>query len=82
MLMIINDYYDMVGFTLPQCAGHRQWSLLIDTNLEVEQGNTPAMSFQSDDVYKVTARSLLLFALDVAAGEPARMNLVEAGAQA
>jgi glycogen operon protein len=60
LLIVINDHSDMVNFTLPEAAGGSEWSLLIDTNV-IE--NTEAGSFKVGDVYKVTARSLLLFQL-------------------
>ncbi len=64
LLMVINDHFDMVGFTLPECAGGSQWSLLLDTNLE-ESGRESGEKtpFHTGDSYKVTARSLLLFEL-------------------
>ena len=34
MLLVINDHFDMVKFTLPEYPGGSQWSLLIDTNIE------------------------------------------------
>ena len=65
MLLVINGYRDMVAFTLPECAGGSQWSRLIDTNLEgnlKEQAKKPV--FHTADTYTVTARSVLLFALE------------------
>ncbi len=65
MLLVINGYRDMVAFTLPECAGGSQWSRLIDTNLEgnlKEQAKKPI--FHTADTYTVTARSVLLFALE------------------
>ena len=65
MLMVINGYRDMVAFTLPECAGGSQWSRLIDTNLEgnlKKQAKKPI--FHTADTYTVTARSVLLFALE------------------
>jgi glycogen operon protein len=61
LLMVLNAYYDLVEFTLPQTAGGSNWSLLIDTNLgeEAELG-----IFASGGVYTLTGRSLLLFALE------------------
>jgi isoamylase len=50
----------LVEFTLPECYGGMQWSLLVDTNIEdfSEKG-----IFDPSDKYGVTARSLLLFVL-------------------
>ncbi len=61
LLMVLNAYHDLVGFTLPETAGGSQWSLLIDTNLaeDAELG-----SFATGEAYGVTGRSLLLFALE------------------
>ncbi len=57
MLLVINGYHDLVGFTLPECAGGDGWSRLIDTNTpEIE-----AEDFATGDEYQVTGRSLLLF---------------------
>ncbi len=60
LLLILNVYHDMVEFTLPECAGGNQWTLLIDTQFsETSEGNR----FATGDVYQVTAHSSLLFAL-------------------
>jgi isoamylase len=60
LLIVINDHYDLVEFTLPEAVGGSKWSLLVDTNLD---GPTESLEFQSLSSYGVTARSLLLFAL-------------------
>ena len=61
LLMVLNGFHDIVGFTLPETAGGSRWSLLIDTNLaeDAELG-----TFATGEVYGATGRSLLLFALD------------------
>ncbi len=60
VLVVLNGYHDVVGFTLPECAGSAMWTLLIDTNqAEPATGGT----YETGDVYEATARSLLLFAL-------------------
>ena len=59
MLLVMNAHSDVVGFTLPECTGGSQWTLLIDTNIPEEETG----SFATGDSYGVTARSLLLFAL-------------------
>ena len=66
MLLVINGHYDMVSFTLPECAGGSQWSRRIDTNLEgnQEEEQTKKAIFHTADIYTVTARSVLLFALE------------------
>jgi isoamylase len=63
LLIVINDYYDLVEFTLPECPGGDTWSLMIDTNIT---DNSEKGSFKVGDSYGVTARSLLLFALESA----------------
>ena len=64
LLIVINDYHDLVEFTLPECPGGDTWSLLIDTNIG---DNTEKGSFKVGDSYGVTARSLLVLALEAAA---------------
>jgi isoamylase len=61
MLMVLNAHHDLVTFTLPDCPGGARWSLLIDTNTP-ETGD--AAAFASGATYDVTARSLLLFAVE------------------
>ncbi len=64
LLLIINDHFDKVEFTLPECAGGSQWSLLIDTNFEDQDEIAGEKNlFNTGDVHKVTARSVLLFGL-------------------
>ena len=63
LLIVINDHHDMVKFTLPEAPGGARWSLLIDTNLEEHKDDT---AFEFKDTYEVTARSLLLLALQPA----------------
>ena len=59
--MVLNGYHDLVGFTMPETVGGWHWQLLIDTNLpeDAEMG-----TFATGDIYGVTGRSLLLFALE------------------
>jgi glycogen operon protein len=63
LLIVINDHHDLVEFTLPECPGGDTWSLLIDTNIT---DNSEKGCFKVGDSYGVTARSLLLFALESA----------------
>ncbi len=60
VLLVFNAHYEVVSFTLPECAGCTQWTLLIDTNRPMlpTQG-----TFATGDVYQTTAHSMLLFAL-------------------
>jgi len=60
LLLVLNAHHDVVNFTLPGHAGDERWRLLIDTNVEDKLAKT---AFAKDDVYSVTARSLLLFQL-------------------
>ena len=57
LLWVLNAHHDVVEFTLPECAGGREWSLLIDSNL----ASSPSARFTAGSMYEVTARSLLLF---------------------
>ena len=60
LLLIFNAHHDVVDFTLPQIPGSDQWSCLIDTNAPIR---SELPDFESGDIYQVTGRSLLLFAL-------------------
>ncbi|WP_395063312.1 glycogen debranching protein GlgX [Paraburkholderia silvatlantica] len=60
MLIVLNAYHDVVEFTLPSVPGNDQWSCLIDTNMPVRD---ELPEFEAGDIYQVTGRSLLLFAL-------------------
>ena len=51
LLIVINDYHDLVEFTLPECPGGDTWSLLIDTNIA---DNSEKGSFKVGDSYGVT----------------------------
>jgi glycogen operon protein len=62
LLMVLNGYHDLVCFTLPETAGGSHWQLLIDTNLPEDAGMG---RFATGEVYGVTGRSLLLFALQI-----------------
>jgi glycogen operon protein len=60
-LVVLNAFYDMVRFTLPDCAGGSHWSKLVDTNL-ADQSEPARFAFGA--TYDVTGRSLLLFILN------------------
>jgi glycogen operon protein len=64
MLMVLNGHHDLVRFTLPEQPGGTRWALLIDTNLPEHQSGSTGFAF--GHVHDVTARSLLLFALEAA----------------
>ncbi len=64
LLLIFNGWHDVVEFTLPPHAGDDQrWTLMIDTNIAEPGAGNEDQKFAFGDVYAVTARSLLLFAL-------------------
>jgi isoamylase len=60
LMIILNGHHDIINFTLPECAGGRQWLRMIDTNLP---NDTEDVIFNAGDNYQVTGRSLLLFTL-------------------
>ncbi len=71
LLLILNAYHDLVGFTLPKVPGGTGWMLLLDTN-RPDGHETSRFDFEAQ--YGVTGRSLLLLELEpdaaaAAAGE-------------
>jgi glycogen operon protein len=60
LLIVFNAYHDVVDFELPSVPGNDLWNCLIDTNMPVRD---ELPEFEAGDVYQVTGRSLLLFAL-------------------
>jgi isoamylase len=68
LLIVFNGIHDPIEFTLPECAGASEWTVLIDTNVP-DRSDAPTFPFGSQ--YLVTGRSLLLFVLqDVLQGPP------------
>ena len=61
MLLVLNSWQDLVGFTLPGLPGGEAWSLQVDTN-QPELANAP--SFRAGERYDVTGRSVLLFMME------------------
>jgi glycogen operon protein len=60
VLIVLNAYHDLVGFTLPDCNKCAGWKLLLDTNIpEVEKTEL----FPVGEVYEVTGRSVVTFQL-------------------
>ena len=60
LLIVINAYSDFVNFVMPESVGGDAWTVLIDTNLpDKDTGVTVKVGGK----YGMTARSLLLFAL-------------------
>ncbi|APH58003.1 Isoamylase [Granulibacter bethesdensis] len=60
LLVIYNAHHEEVPFHLPPCAGARRWELTFDTS-QPEGAKTRA--YRIGQVYAVTARSVVLFAL-------------------
>ncbi len=69
LLIVINGYYDLVKFTLPEFVGGDQWLTFIDTN-DPELSTTSIL--KTGDKYEVTGRSLLLLAA-LTSGEPLKV---------
>jgi isoamylase len=65
VLLIFNAHHDMVEFTLPDCNGCEGWKLLLDTN--IPNAEKPEV-FQVNEIYQITARSVVAFQLTAAAG--------------
>jgi glycogen operon protein len=61
LLIIFNPWQDVVKFKLPKSNGGDSWTLVADTNFP-DSPDEPA--FPIGHEYEVTARSLLLFALN------------------
>ena len=60
LLLFLNAYHDVVGFTLPETPGGAVWTRLLDSNL----GNTvEAENHRVGDRYTVTGRSVVAFVL-------------------
>lgn len=60
-LIIFNAHHDVVQFTFPAMPGEGRWKRIIDTNLPDDEGMP---DFGEGETYDITARSLLLFALE------------------
>lgn len=60
-LLVLNAHHDIVEFVLPEVVGGSMWRLLLDTN-NPDDGDHE--SFQPDEIYDITGRSLVLFALE------------------
>src|SRR5229473_636470 len=73
LLIVINGYYDLVKFTLPEFVGGDQWMTFIDSNdPEHREESTLASTLKTGEKYEVTGRSLLLLAA-LTSGEPAKV---------
>jgi glycogen operon protein len=60
LLIVMNASPDPVPFKLPDIGGSDCWTCLIDTNVPVRD---ELGELRADDLYEVTGRSVLLFAL-------------------
>ena len=60
LLIVMNSSADLVDFKLPDIEGSDRWTCLIDTNVPVRD---KLGELSANDVYQVTGRSVLLFAL-------------------
>ena len=69
VLVVFNAHHDVVDFGLPDVTGSDYWTCLVDTNQPVR---SEVPEFRAGDVYQVTGRSMLLFALE-AQGETGRV---------
>jgi isoamylase len=69
LLLVMNAYHEVVEFKIPEVAGGNRWRCFIDTD---DPERDELALYKSNDVYSVTGRSLLVFALDDR-GETIRM---------
>jgi isoamylase len=69
LLIVVNGYYDLVKFTLPEFVGGNQWLTFIDTN---DPDRSDTSTSKTGDTYEVTGRSLLLLAA-LTSGEPVKV---------
>ena len=60
ILAVFNGHHDVVEFKLPDIKGSDCWTCLVDTHMPVRE-DLPEIS--ANDIYQVTGRSVLLFAL-------------------
>ena len=54
LLIVVNGFYDLVKFTLPEFVRGDQWLTFIDTDPDRRKTSTP----RAGDVYEVTGRSV------------------------
>jgi glycogen operon protein len=59
LLLVLNAHHDAVPFTLPECAGCKGWTLLVDTSRSDEP---PDAALGTGSVHDVPAHTFLLFA--------------------
>jgi isoamylase len=71
VLLVFNAWHEGVEFTLPECAEHEHWTLLIDTT--VAQGEQ-LRDFPAGNAYIVTGHSMLLL---IATSEEASAEVLD-----
>lgn len=71
LLLVFNAYHDVVEFVLPDVSQGRRWFALIDTN---DPGRAEPLPFDFNHRYRVTGRSLVLFALATKDKQPRRIR--------
>jgi glycogen operon protein len=64
LLIVINAHSDLVNFVLPACIGGERWTVLLDTNQACKTGEA---TLSTGEEYGMTAHSLVLFQLNLAA---------------
>ena len=69
LLILVNGYYDLVKFTLPEFVGGDQWLTFIDSN---DPDRSDTSTLKTGDAYEVTGRSLVLLAA-LTSGEPVKV---------
>ena len=62
ILILVNQYSDVVNFKLPDSPGGEHWSLMVDTNDFDRKRQAEKHKF--GEVYDITARSMRLFFLE------------------
>ena len=68
MMIVMNSHHDVAEFTLPKCTNGTGWELVLDTNVPERDD---ARRYGIGELYPVTGRSLVLFALAAGSGGPA-----------
>ncbi|MBL8639501.1 MAG: glycogen debranching protein GlgX [Alphaproteobacteria bacterium] len=74
LLIILNAHHDLVKFTMPPCMGGDVWKRIFDTNILADSDSDSIKeqySIHVGDIYDVTGRSVLVFALELNEEAPA-----------
>jgi glycogen operon protein len=59
LLLVFNAHHDPVRFTLPECPGCKDWTLVIDTS---RPDDAPDAALDTGSAHDVPARAFLLYA--------------------